>query len=54
MPALSLPKSVTGARGGTGQPVCMLCPNDLMVLDKATMKAHNRDPWMCWGVSLLW
>jgi adenylylsulfate reductase subunit B len=24
------------------------CPNDLMVLDKATMKAHNRDPWMCW------
>ena len=25
-----------------------ICPNDLMVLDKETMKAFNRDPSMCW------
>ncbi|MBI4677178.1 MAG: adenylyl-sulfate reductase subunit beta [Elusimicrobia bacterium] len=25
-----------------------ICPNDLMVLDKETKKAYNRDPQMCW------
>ena len=25
-----------------------ICPNDLMVLDKETMKAYNREPEMCW------
>ena len=25
-----------------------ICPNDLMVLDKETNKAFNRDPSMCW------
>jgi len=25
-----------------------ICPNDLMVLDKETMKARNQDPQMCW------
>jgi len=25
-----------------------ICPNDLMVLNKDTMKAYNRDPQMCW------
>ena len=25
-----------------------ICPNDLMVLNKETMKAFNRDPSMCW------
>ncbi len=25
-----------------------ICPNDLMVLDKESMKAYNRDPSMCW------
>jgi len=25
-----------------------ICPNDLMVLDKATNKAYNRDVTMCW------
>ncbi len=25
-----------------------ICPNDLMVLNKETMKAYNQDPQMCW------
>jgi adenylylsulfate reductase subunit B len=25
-----------------------ICPNDLMVLNKETMKAFNQDPQMCW------
>jgi adenylylsulfate reductase subunit B len=25
-----------------------ICPNDLMVLNKDTMKAFNQDPSMCW------
>ena len=25
-----------------------ICPNDLMVLNKETMKAYNREPEMCW------
>ena len=25
-----------------------ICPNDLMVLDKESMKAYNREPEMCW------
>jgi adenylylsulfate reductase subunit B len=25
-----------------------ICPQDLMVLDRETMKAYNRDPSLCW------
>ena len=25
-----------------------ICPNDLMVLDKDSIKAYNREPEMCW------
>lgn len=25
-----------------------ICPNDLMTLNRDTMKAYNRDPSMCW------
>ncbi len=25
-----------------------ICPNDLMVLNKDLMKAHNREPELCW------
>jgi adenylylsulfate reductase subunit B len=25
-----------------------ICPQDLMVLDKETMKAYNQDPSLCW------
>jgi adenylylsulfate reductase subunit B len=25
-----------------------VCPNDLMVLDKDSMKAYNQEPQMCW------
>jgi len=25
-----------------------ICPNDLMVLDKNAMKAHNQEPDQCW------
>ena len=25
-----------------------ICPNDLMVLDKESMKAYNNEPEMCW------
>ena len=25
-----------------------ICPNDLMVLNKESMKAYNREPEMCW------
>lgn len=25
-----------------------ICPNDLMVLNKETMKAYNREPELCW------
>jgi len=25
-----------------------ICPNDLMVLDKKAMKAHNQEPDQCW------
>ena len=31
------------------QPACQyICPNDLMVLDKALGKAFNQEPDMCW------
>ena len=34
---------------GQDKTACMyICPVDLMVLNKETMKAYNRDPSLCW------
>ena len=48
MPAFIIAEKCDGCKGRDRTACMYACPNDLMVLDKVTMKAYNRDPWMCW------
>jgi len=48
MPSFVIMEKCDGCKGQDLTACMHICPNDLMVLDTETMKAYNRDPWMCW------
>ena len=48
MPSYVITEKCDGCKGQDRTDCMYICPNDLMILDKEAMKAHNRDPQMCW------
>ncbi len=48
MPSFVIPDKCDGCKALDKTACQHICPNDLMVLDQQTMKAHNREPEMCW------
>jgi len=48
MPSYVIPDKCDGCKALDKTACQYICPNDLMVLDKETMKAYNQDPQMCW------
>ena len=48
MPSFVIPDKCDGCKALDKTACQYICPNDLMVLNKETMKAYNQDPPMCW------
>ena len=48
MPSYVNPAKCDGCKALDKTACQHICPNDLMVLNKESMKATNRDPAMCW------
>ena len=48
MPSFVLTEKCDGCKAQDRTACQYICPNDLMILDKATNKAYNRAPDMCW------
>ena len=48
MPSYVIPDKCDGCKALDTTACQHICPNDLMVLNKETMKAFNQDPAMCW------
>ena len=48
MPSFVNPEKCDGCKALDKTACQYICPNDLMVLNKDTMKAYNREPEMCW------
>ncbi|MDY0004569.1 MAG: adenylyl-sulfate reductase subunit beta [Polyangia bacterium] len=48
MPSYVITDKCDGCKGQDKTACMYICPNDLMVLDQARMKAFNRAPDMCW------
>jgi len=48
MPSYVIPEKCDGCKALDKTACQYICPNDLMVLNKELMKAHNREPEMCW------
>ncbi len=48
MPSYVDPEKCDGCKALDTTACQHICPNDLMVLDKATEKAYNVEPEMCW------
>ena len=48
MPSFVNPEKCDGCKALDKTACQYICPNDLMVLNKDTMKAFNREPEMCW------
>ena len=48
MPSYVIMEKCDGCKGQDKTACQYICPNDLMVLNKETMKAYNREPEMCW------
>jgi adenylylsulfate reductase, subunit B len=48
MPSYVNPEKCDGCKALDKTACQHICPNDLMVLNKATSKAYNRDAAMCW------
>ena len=48
MPSYVIPDKCDGCKALDKTACQYICPNDLMVLNKDTMKAFNRSPEMCW------
>jgi adenylylsulfate reductase subunit B len=48
MPSYVIPEKCDGCKALDKTACQHICPNDLMVLNKATEKAYNREPEMCW------
>ena len=48
MPSYVNPEKCDGCKAQDKTACQHACPNDLMTLDKDTMKAYNREPEQCW------
>ena len=48
MPSFVNPEKCDGCKALDKTACQYICPNDLMVLEKESMKAYNREPEMCW------
>ena len=48
MPSYVIAEKCDGCKGQDKTACQYICPNDLMVLDKETMKAYNQEPHWCW------
>src|ERR1019366_2239366 len=48
VPSYVVPEKCDGCKALDKTACQYICPNDLMILNKNTMKAHNQDPSMCW------
>jgi adenylylsulfate reductase subunit B len=48
MPSYVIASKCDGCKAQDRTACQYICPNDLMTLDRQTMKARNRDPVMCW------
>ena len=48
MPSFVLLEKCDGCKAQDKTACQYICPNDLMVLNKETMKAWNQEPEMCW------
>ena len=48
MPSFVNPEKCDGCKALDKTACQHICPNDLMVLNKDSMKAFNREPEMCW------
>jgi len=48
MPSYVIPEKCDGCKALDKTACQHICPNDLMVLNKETEKAYNREPEMCW------
>jgi adenylylsulfate reductase subunit B len=48
MPSFVIAEKCDGCKGQDKTACMYICPNDLMVLDKDTMKAYNQEPNFCW------
>jgi adenylylsulfate reductase subunit B len=48
MPSYVIPEKCDGCKALDKTACQHICPNDLMVLNKETEKAYNREPDMCW------
>jgi adenylylsulfate reductase, subunit B len=48
MPSYVNPEKCDGCKALDKTACQHICPNDLMVLNKTSMKAFNREPEMCW------
>ena len=48
MPSFVNPDKCDGCKALDKTACQYICPNDLMVLNKDSMKAYNREPEMCW------
>ena len=48
MPSFVNPDKCDGCKALDKTACQYICPNDLMVLDKESMKAYNQDPSQCW------
>ena len=48
MPSFVDPSKCDGCKGGEKTACMYICPNDLMVLSTADMKAYNQEPDACW------
>ncbi|MFC2149910.1 adenylyl-sulfate reductase subunit beta [Calditrichota bacterium] len=48
MPSYVIPDKCDGCKALDKTACQHICPNDLMVLNKATEKAYNLEPEMCW------
>ncbi len=48
MPSFVMPDKCDGCKALDKTACQYICPNDLMVLDKDSMKAFNQDPSQCW------
>lgn len=48
MPSFVIAEKCDGCKGQDKTACMYICPHDLMVLDKETMKAYNQEPEQCW------
>ena len=48
MPSYVIPEKCDGCKALDKTACQYVCPNDLMVLNKDTMKAYNQEPDQCW------